>query len=480
MEKRDASLAKLAAYGLAAGDLDKYSSRYIADRLFKQDTKAQLNAAAESGDPVTLALKCAVDLWTFVDDHPDYESADPSCAKASEAGEPAAQVFLGDLLMEAYAFAQVGEERRTGFRTSALAEYQKAAQAGSAWGQISEGRRLVEARKRSPTPSKAERLFKQAQAKGLPEADFCSADFISAARFSGPDPDASLAMVRKAADAGVQEAQSYMADQLRRVRQSGTARSWKRRRVPPTCTEGRRSLHRVPVPGGQCGARRCNRQGEDSGGSAFPSPPSPRPAFGFANLVGRRHHIQRGGRGSLPGSPLATPRTPLAELRLQFFRRAVAIRGRPATSDAQLMHRLRIARQRSPATSSQRHQSHRNFMPAPRSRLHLLDPLLHPRFQDRQGQRAAAQHRVVETGHGELVAKLLLRHRAQILDLDHADLVGRRLTRPDEVAADLRVDRGFRRRRVVHEVLHGLLFASSLSNGCRCRPRDAPRATSRC
>ncbi|MEQ1781396.1 MAG: toll/interleukin-1 receptor domain-containing protein [Hyphomonadaceae bacterium] len=212
-EKREASLDKLAPYGLAAGDLDKYSSRYIADRLFKQDTKAQLNAAAESGDPVILALKCAVDLWTFVDDHPDYESADLSCAKASEAGEPAAQVFMGDLLMEAYAFAQVGEEQRTGFRTSALAEYQKAAQAGSAWGQISEGRLLVD-NEAIADPAKAEKLFKLAQAKGLPEADFMLGRLYLSGAVSGPDPDAALAMVRKAADAGVQEAQSYFANQI--------------------------------------------------------------------------------------------------------------------------------------------------------------------------------------------------------------------------------------------------------------------------
>lgn len=214
VEKREASLASLAAYGLARGDLDKYSSHHIADRIFKQETRPQLDTAAASGDPVVLALKCAVDLWTTADDYPDFETADPACSKASQAGEPAGQVFLGDLLMEASAFAQVSEDQRLGFRNSAVAEYQKAAEAGSAWGQVNYGRALAEGKDVEANPVKAEALFKQAQASGLPEADFFLGRLYLGGDISGPDYDASMAMVRKAADASVQEAQQYMADQL--------------------------------------------------------------------------------------------------------------------------------------------------------------------------------------------------------------------------------------------------------------------------
>lgn len=214
VEQREASLDKLAPYGLAAGDLDKYSSRYIADRLFKQDTKAQLNAEAAKGDPVLLALKCAIDLWTIVDDHPDYETADPGCEKAADSGESAAQVFFGDLLLEASAYAYVSDEQRAAFKASAIAEYRKAAEAGSAWGEVSYGRELADGRNVAHDAPKAEELFKSAQAKGLIEADFYLGRLYIDGQTDGPEYEVTLAMVRKAADAGVQEAQSYMADEL--------------------------------------------------------------------------------------------------------------------------------------------------------------------------------------------------------------------------------------------------------------------------
>ncbi len=214
VEKRAASLNALSAYGLAPGDLDRYSSRYIVDRLFKQGTRAQLNTDAEKSDPVILALKCAVDLWTLADDLPAFEAADPTCSKSAEAGEPAGQVFLGDLLMEASYFAPVGEDQRHGYRKSALAEYQKAADAGSAWGQVSYGRVLADGKDGEADPIKAEKLFKQAQANGLPEGDFLLGRLYISGDISGPEYEPALAMVRKAADSGVQEAQKYLSDQL--------------------------------------------------------------------------------------------------------------------------------------------------------------------------------------------------------------------------------------------------------------------------
>lgn len=75
------------------------------------------------------------------------------------------------------------------------------------------------------------------------------------------------------------------------------------------------------------------------------------------NLVGRSHRIQRRSRIAPRLASGHLCKHLWRQFRLQLFRRAVAIRRHPATGDAQLMHRLGIARQRSPATSSQRHQS---------------------------------------------------------------------------------------------------------------------------
>src|SRR6185295_15473343 len=56
----------------------------------------------------------------------------------------------------------------------------------------------------------------------------------------------------------------------------------------------------------------------------------------------------------------------------------------------------------------------------------------------------------------EAVAECRLRAGSQLEDLQHADLVRRRLARQDDVAPDLRADLALCRRRVRDEVLDGL------------------------
>lgn len=213
-EKRTASLNSLAAYGLQPGDLDRHGSQHIVDRIFRKETRDQLNAEAAKGDPALLTLKCAVDLWTLKDDTPDYEAADPTCEKAAESGEPAGRVFFGDMLMEASYYSSVNDSTRASFKTGAISQYSQAAAAGSALGETSYGRALMEGKDVPLDLIKAEALFKSAQAKGLPLADFLLGSLYLLGDIQGPEYDQAVAMIRKAADANVQEAQSYMADHL--------------------------------------------------------------------------------------------------------------------------------------------------------------------------------------------------------------------------------------------------------------------------
>lgn len=213
-EKRETALNSLAPFGLSPGDLDRYPSRYIAERLFKPETRAQLDAEAAKGDPVVLTLQCAVVLWTMVDDLPNFEAADPICEKASQAGEPVAHAFYGDVIMEGSSYVFASDDQLATLRSQAVVEYTKAADGGSAQGAISLGRELVTGKNIAADPVRAEALFEAAKAKGLPEADFHLGMLYLDGSVPGPDYDTAFAMVRKAADANVQEAQSWMADEL--------------------------------------------------------------------------------------------------------------------------------------------------------------------------------------------------------------------------------------------------------------------------
>lgn len=213
-EKREASLDKLAPFGLASHDLNSRSSQEIAVRLFKQDKRPQLDAEAAKGDPVFLALKCAVDLWTLVDDLPDFEGAEAACEKAADSGEPAGHTFYGDLLMEGSSYSPLGDEQRASIRSKAVSEYEKAANAGAAQGEVNFGNELAKGVNIKLDPNRAEDMFKAAQAQGLPEADFRLGAFYIDGIGPGMEYDEAFALVRKAADAGVQAAQSYAADEL--------------------------------------------------------------------------------------------------------------------------------------------------------------------------------------------------------------------------------------------------------------------------
>ena len=213
--RRTASLEGLASYGLSATDFDRHPSRYIATRLFKPEMRDQLTEQAKAGDPIILALHCAVDLWTLDPDAPAYEEADLVCDQAAATGDPAGLVVRGEQLMEAsYLDARIDDGSRAKVRAEAAALYRRAAEAGYGQGEIRYGAELIDGSNVTADPLAAEALFRSAQARGIPEADYRLGALLIERALDDQDFDAAIALVKKAADAGVQEAQSLMADHL--------------------------------------------------------------------------------------------------------------------------------------------------------------------------------------------------------------------------------------------------------------------------
>ena len=64
----------------------------------------------------------------------------------------------------------------------------------------------------------------------------------------------------------------------------------------------------------------------------------------------------------------------------------------------------------------------------------LVQPLLHPRFQDVERHRAVFEHDIMKRADVESCAELCFGLAAQLADLQLAELVSQRLTRPHDVA----------------------------------------------
>jgi TIR domain len=213
--QRVVSISRLAPFGLSSTDLDMHPSRYIATRLFKPEMRDQLAEQAKGGDPIILALSCAVDLWTLDPDVPSYEESDLVCDQAAATGEPVGLVVRGEQLMEtSYLDPRLGDGSRAQVKAEAVALYRRAAEAGYGQGELRYGVELVDGSNVTADPVAAEALFRSAQAKGIPEADYRLGALLIERALDDQDFNAAVALVKKAADAGVQEAQSLMADHL--------------------------------------------------------------------------------------------------------------------------------------------------------------------------------------------------------------------------------------------------------------------------
>src|SRR6267143_2432715 len=94
----------------------------------------------------------------------------------------------------------------------------------------------------------------------------------------------------------------------------------------------------------------------------------------------------------------------------------------------------------------------------PRSpRLHRRDPRVNPCVERVQRQRPRAEHLIVERANIEFAAERRRRVRAQLFDLQLADLVGERLARPYDVAIDFHGDVMLRLPGIGLEVVDGVL-----------------------
>ena len=211
---RDASLAKLAAFGVSKTDLESFSGRHIARQKFDPTKRDQLKTEAANGDPAVLALRCAVEYSATPDGIPDWEGAREICEAAASAGEPAAHVYYGHLLSDAAVYA-MSDEERAGIEASATAEFRKAAEKDFGWGQIEYGWRLREGKGAPANPAEAETLFKAAQARGMPAAAHALGRLYLSGEVASPmNPDEAFAMIRRAADQGDAGAQFFMAEKL--------------------------------------------------------------------------------------------------------------------------------------------------------------------------------------------------------------------------------------------------------------------------
>jgi hypothetical protein len=213
--QRVVSLNRLEAFGLKPGDLDKHSGLYIAKRIFRPETYDQLKAEAEKGDPLVLALKCAVDLWTLTgNDLPAWQESEEVCDKAAESGEPVGLVYRGEQLLETSYLGDMADGTRARIKEMAVADYKKAADAGFSYGEIRYGMELESGKVVPADPIKARELYESAQKRGALEADFHLGALLFDLAIEPEDYHEAIAMVRKAADGGIQEAQSAMADIL--------------------------------------------------------------------------------------------------------------------------------------------------------------------------------------------------------------------------------------------------------------------------
>jgi len=212
--ERDASIAKLASFGITKADLETFSGRHIARQKFDPAKREQLKTEAANGDPAVLALRCAVEYWATPDGIADWEGAQEICEAAASAGEPAAQVYYGQLLTDAAAYAG-SDEQRAGIEASATGEFRKAADQDFGWGQIEYGWRLREGKGVPADPAQAETLFKSAQAKGMPAGAHALGRLYMSGEVASPmGPEEAFAMIRRAADQGDAGAQFYVAEKL--------------------------------------------------------------------------------------------------------------------------------------------------------------------------------------------------------------------------------------------------------------------------
>lgn len=212
VEKRDASRAQLAPFGVELADFNTMTSHEVAARRFKPETKAQLQTLADSGEPAALALMCAVEMWDYDARGNDEDKINTLCSQAADAGDPIGHVYYADYLTTMALYDPRADSGKT--QMAATAEYKKAADLGVGWGQYFYGTRLFNGEGIEADPIAAEPILKAASAGGLPAGDFGLGMLYFSGKMAGPSPEEAFAMIKKAADAGFDEAQYDLCNRL--------------------------------------------------------------------------------------------------------------------------------------------------------------------------------------------------------------------------------------------------------------------------
>jgi hypothetical protein len=192
---RDASIARLAAFGVSAQDFEHMEARQLVKNRFKPETYPDLVKAAEAGDAAAQALLCMVALTS---DNPSAETAQAAqtnCRLSSDAGEPVGQFYYSILMAN------------TGEGEAAALLVKSAADKGYDRARLRYARALIEADGVPRDPAQAEQILLSLQTEGMPEAEYLLGLFTFEGRFGRePDRREGIRLITLAADKGLQAA----------------------------------------------------------------------------------------------------------------------------------------------------------------------------------------------------------------------------------------------------------------------------------
>jgi len=217
-KKREANIAKLAAFGIQPNDFELYDWQQLATRRFNQNTFDALKTEAETGSGPALALLCTTTYWGAPNRPSDDAQAFDHCRKGADLGDPAAQLYYGIMLRErAFLTADDRPEQKRNNEAAAAEQIKKASDQKFGPAMVDYGFMLMNGEGGvAPDPAHAVELFKAAQDKGLPAADFAMGDIVGKGYVpGGPNPVESARLTKLAADKGFMPAVYRMGDMYR-------------------------------------------------------------------------------------------------------------------------------------------------------------------------------------------------------------------------------------------------------------------------
>jgi len=198
---RDASIAKLAQFGIQPNDFTQYDWKQVALRRFNADKYADLVTLSDGGDPLAQALRCAVEYWSPSGVPGSPDKAWENCRKSSEQGERIGQTYNAYLLNDR-SFLTNDEEQKRIAKEEATAEFKRAADQNFAWAQLAYGYRLEEGIGVTADWPRAVELYKAAQAQNVPAADYALGSITLKGLVEGHERIEGVQLVEQAANKG--------------------------------------------------------------------------------------------------------------------------------------------------------------------------------------------------------------------------------------------------------------------------------------